>query len=105
MNDWVLKIDNLSVGFGIAGQARPVTEGVSLTIARGETLALVGESGSGKIRDSQRDFAFVAQRIGALFKWQHSFWRCRYPALLRARAARHPRGTHRDDFSRADGLA
>lgn len=27
MNDWVLKIDNLSVGFGIAGQARPVTEG------------------------------------------------------------------------------
>ncbi len=36
MNDWVLKIDNLSVGFGIAGQARPVTEGVSLTIARGE---------------------------------------------------------------------
>ncbi|EJB5293262.1 ABC transporter ATP-binding protein [Vibrio cholerae] len=48
MNDWVLKIDNLSVGFGIAGQARPVTEGVSLTIARGETLALVGESGSGK---------------------------------------------------------
>lgn len=26
MNDWVLKIDNLSVGFGIAGQARPVTE-------------------------------------------------------------------------------
>ncbi|EGQ8119817.1 TPA: ABC transporter ATP-binding protein [Vibrio cholerae] len=48
MNDWVLKIDNLSVGFGIAGQASPVTEGVSLTIARGETLALVGESGSGK---------------------------------------------------------
>ncbi|ENM5925899.1 ABC transporter ATP-binding protein [Vibrio mimicus] len=48
MSNWVLKIDNLSVGFGVKGSAQAVTEDVSLQIARGETLALVGESGSGK---------------------------------------------------------
>jgi microcin C transport system ATP-binding protein len=40
----LLEIENLSVAFS----GRIVVEGVSFTIARGETLALVGESGSGK---------------------------------------------------------
>lgn len=44
----VLTIENLSVGFGRGDDVRTVTEGVSLAIKKGETLALVGESGSGK---------------------------------------------------------
>jgi microcin C transport system ATP-binding protein len=40
----LLAIDGLTVRFG----AKTVVDGVSLTLDRGETLALVGESGSGK---------------------------------------------------------
>jgi microcin C transport system ATP-binding protein len=46
----LLEIRNLSVTFAGRGGASPVeaVKGVSLTLERGETLALVGESGSGK---------------------------------------------------------
>ncbi|MGF1777030.1 ABC transporter ATP-binding protein [Vibrio nomapromontoriensis] len=44
----VLVIDNLSVGFGRGKSVEQVTNKVSLSIQKGETLALVGESGSGK---------------------------------------------------------
>jgi microcin C transport system ATP-binding protein len=44
----VLKINDLSVGFGRKGAIERVTQGVSFEIKQGETLALVGESGSGK---------------------------------------------------------
>ncbi|MCW8335363.1 ABC transporter ATP-binding protein [Vibrio paucivorans] len=47
-NDTVLSIENLSVGFGRGGKVEQVTNKVSLSIKKGETLALVGESGSGK---------------------------------------------------------
>ena len=40
----ILAVDGLSVRFG----ARAVVDGVSFSVARGETVALVGESGSGK---------------------------------------------------------
>ncbi|MGR5117729.1 ABC transporter ATP-binding protein [Vibrio astriarenae] len=48
MNDSLLSVSNLTVGFKSKGGTRTVTQGVSLTICKGETLALVGESGSGK---------------------------------------------------------
>ncbi|MDD2051909.1 ABC transporter ATP-binding protein [Pseudomonas putida] len=43
----LLEINNLSVRFGDAS-AVPVVDGLSLSVERGEVLAIVGESGSGK---------------------------------------------------------
>ncbi|MDC5857329.1 microcin C ABC transporter ATP-binding protein YejF [Vibrio europaeus] len=48
MSETVLTINGLSVGFGRKKQVEQVTNEVSLSIDKGETLALVGESGSGK---------------------------------------------------------
>ncbi len=44
----VLEIRDLSVSFIQDGQVTPAVEGVSFSVAKGETVALVGESGSGK---------------------------------------------------------
>ena len=44
----ILTLNNLSVGFGVGNEVNKVTNKVSFTISKGETLALVGESGSGK---------------------------------------------------------
>ncbi|MCE0495629.1 ABC transporter ATP-binding protein [Vibrio salinus] len=44
----VINVSQLSVGFERDGGIQPVTENVSFSISKGETLALVGESGSGK---------------------------------------------------------
>lgn len=48
MSEHLLSISNLSIGFGRSDNIETVTEQVSFTINKGETLALVGESGSGK---------------------------------------------------------
>ncbi|WBU65226.1 ABC transporter ATP-binding protein [Paracoccus aerodenitrificans] len=44
----VLEIRDLHVGFSQDGRIVPAVKGVSLSVGRGETVALVGESGSGK---------------------------------------------------------
>lgn len=43
----LLEIKNLNVRFGDA-KAVPVVDGLSLSVEKGEVLAIVGESGSGK---------------------------------------------------------
>ncbi len=48
MSEPLLKVTELSVGFGRTDNIETVTENVSFDIKPGETLALVGESGSGK---------------------------------------------------------
>ncbi|CAM2893720.1 ABC transporter ATP-binding protein [Vibrio rarus] len=48
MTQPLLNIQQLSVAFGKKNAPRTVTYNVSLSVSKGETLALVGESGSGK---------------------------------------------------------
>jgi peptide/nickel transport system ATP-binding protein len=48
MTEQLLAISDLSVAYGPAGHRRTVVENFSLTVGRGETVAIVGESGSGK---------------------------------------------------------
>ena len=44
----LVEVNDLSIGFRDGGAVRPVVDGVSFSIGRGEVMALVGESGSGK---------------------------------------------------------
>ena len=48
MNENILEINDLAVSFSVGGERLHALRGVSLSLCRGETLALVGESGSGK---------------------------------------------------------
>src|SRR3984893_2440221 len=46
--DPLLKVENLVVEYAVGGRIIHAVSGVSLEVARGETLGLVGESGCGK---------------------------------------------------------
>src|SRR3954449_3365730 len=46
--DPLLKVEDLVVQYAVGGKTVHAVSGVSLEVARGETLGLVGESGCGK---------------------------------------------------------
>lgn len=56
----ILDIHDLAVSYRTGGEARPVLHGVSLSVGRGEVLALVGESGSGKTTLAQAAIGLLA---------------------------------------------
>ena len=48
LNDTVLEVKHLGIGFQTEDHIEPVIHDIHFRIQRGETFALVGESGSGK---------------------------------------------------------
>lgn len=64
----LLQVDNLRVDFAQArGKVFSALKGVSLTIARGETVGLVGESGSGKTTIGKVILGQTAATSGRVF--------------------------------------
>ncbi|MCW3473047.1 ABC transporter ATP-binding protein [Limobrevibacterium gyesilva] len=62
----VLQVDNLRTEFRIGGTWRAAVDGVSLTLRRGETLALVGESGCGKSMTALSIMGLVPRPAGRI---------------------------------------
>ena len=48
MSERLLSIENLTVAFGRGTEQVDAVKGLSISIDKGQTVALVGESGSGK---------------------------------------------------------
>ncbi|TDL81269.1 ABC transporter ATP-binding protein [Palleronia sediminis] len=61
-SDMLLRMDGITAGYG----AEPVLHDVSLTLRRGETLAVVGESGSGKSTLARVLAGLLPQRAGTV---------------------------------------
>jgi len=62
----VLKVDGLRTEFRIGGVWRAAVDGISLTLERGETLALVGESGCGKSMTALSIMGLVPRPAGRI---------------------------------------
>ncbi len=61
MAEFLVEVEDLVVGYG---HGPPVLKGVSLAIARGETVGIVGESGSGKTTLGRALLGLVEPRTG-----------------------------------------
>lgn len=59
----VLEVNDLTVGYM---GARPVLHGVSMSLARGETLGIVGESGSGKTTLTRAVLGLIPPTTGSV---------------------------------------
>ena len=90
----LLQVDDLQTTFSLSGrtQVRAV-DGVSLTVAPGETLAIVGESGSGKSVTSLSIMRLLPARIGQITRGSIQL-RGRELTTLSDRQMRGIRGKH-----------
>lgn len=79
-----LEIDDVT--FAYPGEARPALDGVSLSVQRGEIVALVGENGSGKSTLSRLIAGLYTPQSGRIC-WNGTDVAAIDPAALRARIA------------------
>ncbi|MGW2140289.1 ABC transporter ATP-binding protein [Streptomyces sp. NPDC001773] len=62
----VLEVSGLDVGYGLRRRHRRALQGVSLTVAPGETLGLIGETGSGKSTLARAVLGLVRASAGSI---------------------------------------
>jgi glutathione transport system ATP-binding protein len=62
----VLAVDDLSVAFRSGDKTFNAVRNLSLTVERGETLAIVGESGSGKSTTGRSLLRLVESQSGSI---------------------------------------
>ncbi len=99
----LLEIRDLQVAYGSAREPVVAVDGVDLTVARGEVLALVGESGSGKSTTAQAIIGLLAG-TGRVTAGSVTFEGTRLNDL-RACLRAPPRRTHRVRSPGSDDLA
>ena len=64
----ILRIEGLRTVFRVRGRQIAAVNGLDLTVAAGETVALVGESGSGKSVTSLSVMRLLARKVGSIDK-------------------------------------
>jgi peptide/nickel transport system ATP-binding protein len=62
----ILRIEGLRTVFRVRGRQVAAVNGIDLTVAPGETVALVGESGSGKSVTSLSVMRLLARKVGSI---------------------------------------
>ncbi len=67
MSDAVLRVEDLSVRFAVAGRWLQAVDGVSFTVGPADTLGIVGESGSGKSTIAQALLGLVPASGGKVW--------------------------------------
>ena len=113
----LLDVRGLAVRFPVAGSGgwfggKPAevraVDGVSFSVARGETLGLVGESGCGKSTTGRAVLQLLRPAAGeVIFDGQpiHDFWQRRGGSLAVGSAAPGSSSADADDFSGSVCLA
>ena len=64
--DVIVDVRNLAVEYGRGRKALRAVDDVSLSVKRGETLAIIGESGSGKSSTAHALAGLVATAAGSI---------------------------------------
>lgn len=67
MSETILEVKDLHVHYAVEGGVSKAVDGVSLSLPRGQTLAVVGESGSGKSQTMYGILGLVPQPPGEVF--------------------------------------